>query len=314
MGIHLLNTFLKKQKCKGIQEISLHELNGKKIAIDASIYLYRYKQQGALIEKMFNLCSILRHYNISPVFVFDGKASLRKKDTLQLRATKRRQAKYELQHSIDQLETASTLKKVQLNRKISSLRKQAVKLTVEDIKNVTNLLTLYGIAWVHAKGEADELCAALVCYGIAYACLSEDTDMFVLGVPRILKYFSLIQHTCVLYQTDQILEHLHIDLENFQHLCIISGTDYNKQIGNIFTFYELYTEFTPLGTADSFLQWLGGKHISMQNYYKILDIVNFYTINSSDILQEYKYIPIKNKDFQMKKLKEFLEVHNFIFC
>ena len=57
--------------------------------------------------------------------------------------------------------------------------------------------------------------------------------------------------------------------------------------------------------TDSFLQWLSGKHISMQNYYKILDIVNFYTIKSSDILQEYKYIPIKNKDFQMKKLEEY---------
>jgi len=314
MGIHLLNTFLKKQRCNGINEISLRELDGKKIAIDTSIYLYRYKQQGALIEKMFNLCSILRYYNICPVFIFDGKASPRKRETLSLRSTRRAEAKEELQHCVHQLEKADSLKTIQLNRKISALKKRTTKLTIDDIKNVKILLNLYGMVWVHAKGEADELCAALVLSNIAYACLSEDTDMFVLGVPRILKYFSLIQHTCVLYQTDQILQHLHIDLKNFRHLCIISGTDYNKQIGNIFTFYELYTGFTPSATADSFLRWLGGKHISMQNYYKVLDIVDFYDINSSDILQKYKYIPIKNKDIQMKKLKKFLQMRNFMFC
>ncbi len=105
-----------------------------------------------------------------------------------------------------------------------------------------------------------------------------------------------------------------MDLENFRHLCIISGTDYNKQIGNIFTFYELYTGFTPSVNADNFLQWLGGKHISMQNYYKVLDIADFYDINSSNILQQYKYIPIKNKNVQMKELKKFLKTQNFMFC
>ena len=314
MGIHLLNTFIKKQKCNGINEISLRELDGKKIVIDISIYLYRYKQQGALIEKIFNLCSILRHYNICPVFIFDGKASSRKKEVLSLRSTQRKEAGEELQHCVRQLEKADSLKRIQLNRKIDALKKRTTKLTIADINNVKILLNLYGMVWVHAKGEADELCAALVRSNIVYACLSEDTDMFVLGVPRVLKYFSLIQHTCVLYQTDQILQHLNMNLKNFRHLCIISGTDYNKQMGNIFTFYELYNEFTPSSNADSFLQWLGGKHISMQNYYKVLDIADFYDIDSSDILQKYKYIPIRNKNIQMKKLKKFLQMRNFMFC
>ncbi len=148
---------------------------------------------------------------------------------------------------------------------------------------------------------------------MVYACLSEDTDMFVLGIPRVLKYFSLIHHTCVMYQTDTILHHLELNLEDFRHLCIISGTDYNKRIGNIFTFYKHYTTFKQT-KADDFLQWLGGKYISMQNYYKIQDIKRFYSITPSTILQQYKYIPIRNGEIQMNKLKNFLEMQNFMFC
>ena len=114
MGIHLLNTFLKKQKCNGINEISLRELNGKKIAIDTSIYMYRYKQQGALIEKMFHLCSILRYYKICPVFIFDSKASPRKKEVLSLRSTQRKEAGEELQHCVRQLAKANSLKRIQI--------------------------------------------------------------------------------------------------------------------------------------------------------------------------------------------------------
>ena len=313
MGIQMLNTFLKQQKCDGISEIPLSQLNGKKIVIDTSIYLYRYKQQGDLIEKMFHLCSILRKYNINPVFVFDGKASSHKKDTLLLRSEKRKQAKSNLQYYLGQLETADTFKRIQLNRKIRVLKKQTTKLTVNDIEKTKELLNLYGITWVQAKGEADELCAALVHSNIAYACLSEDTDMFALGIPRILKYFSLIQHTCILYQTDKILHHLDMDLGTFQHLCITSGTDYNESMGNIFAFYKLYKEFTSKKTG-SFLKWLGGKHITMQNYYKVLDIVDLYNINSSSILQNYKYIPIHNKNIRMNNLKNFLQKQNFMFC
>lgn len=313
MGIRLLNTFFKRKRCEGIKEISLKELSGRKIVIDISIYLYRYKQQGSLIENIFHLCSILRYYNIHPVFIFDGKASAAKKNTLKERSERRKQAKITLQCCQEQLPNASSLKKQQLYSNIKHLKKQIVKLFLDDIRKVKNLLDLYGMSWIQAKGEADELCAALVKSNTVYACLSEDTDMFALGIARVLKYFSLIHHTCVMYQTDVILENLDLELEDFRHLCIISGTDYNKQMGNIFTFYTFYTRFKQTSETD-FLKWLGGKYISMQNYYKVQDIQQHYVIKPSHILQQYKYIPIRNRVVQMEKLKNFLKTQNFMFC
>ena len=314
MGIQLLNTFLKKRQCDGIKEISLKDLAGKKIVVDISIYLYRYKQQDALIENIFQLCSILRYYNIHPIFIFDGKSPIEKKKTLEERSKRRKDAAILLLKYQEQLQNTHIVEKHKLYSKIKLLKKKIVKLSLEDFSNVKQLLNLYGMTWIQAKGEADELCAALVKSNMAYACLSEDTDMFVLGIPRVIKYFSLIHHTCVMYDVDIILTNLNIEEKDFRHLCIIAGTDYNSQIGNIFTFYEHYTEFKQTKETTNFLHWLCGKYISTQNYYKIQNINLLYAINTSEILQQYKYILIKNGIIQMESLKEFLKTQNFIFC
>ena len=46
MGIKELNTFLLKHTTNSIREISLMELSGKKVAIDTSIFLYRFKYKN----------------------------------------------------------------------------------------------------------------------------------------------------------------------------------------------------------------------------------------------------------------------------
>ena len=72
MGIPNLNRYL-KQHCKSsINMIELSELKGKVIVIDISIYLYRYVAENALVENVYLLLSIFRHYNIRPIFIFDG--------------------------------------------------------------------------------------------------------------------------------------------------------------------------------------------------------------------------------------------------
>ena len=70
---------------------------------------------------------------------------------------------------------------------MSELRRTFVKITKRDINAVKQLLDAYGIMHREATGEADELCAALVINKVAYACLSEDTDMFAYGCPRGLE-------------------------------------------------------------------------------------------------------------------------------
>ena len=85
MGIKNLNSFIRLNCPKSIKCISVSELSGKKIAIDISIYLYKYEGDGTLIENMYLLMAIMRFYNIIPIFIFDGKPPTEKKELLQKR-------------------------------------------------------------------------------------------------------------------------------------------------------------------------------------------------------------------------------------
>ena len=73
MGIKNLNRFFKEECKDSIKIIQLSQLSGKKIAIDISIYMYKYTADNTLIENIYLMLSVFRHYNIIPIFVFDGK-------------------------------------------------------------------------------------------------------------------------------------------------------------------------------------------------------------------------------------------------
>ena len=95
MGIHLLTTFLRNLRENGSYKTHLSNLAGKRIVVDASIYLYRFKAMDALIENIYLLCTLFRVNNISALFVFDGKSMKNKSDTILKRKEQRDQAKRE---------------------------------------------------------------------------------------------------------------------------------------------------------------------------------------------------------------------------
>ena len=111
MGIRYLNKYL-REKCSNnsncIKIINLSQLSGKKIAVDISIYIYKFVGDNQLIENMYLMLSIFKYYNIIPVFIFDGKSPAEKKELLVqrideiIRAEKVYQVlKKELENNID---------------------------------------------------------------------------------------------------------------------------------------------------------------------------------------------------------------------
>ena len=80
MGIKHLNRFLKETASSSMKFINLNQLSGKKIAVDISIYMYRYAADDNLIENMYLMLSVFRYYNIIPIFVFDGKPPAEKRN------------------------------------------------------------------------------------------------------------------------------------------------------------------------------------------------------------------------------------------
>ena len=315
MGIHLLNSFLHSLYNNGSKIIHLNELSGKKIVVDTSIYLYRFKSMDALLENIYLMCSIVRYHNIHPLFIFDGKAGKNKEIAIQKRRIEKKNARIEYNNIKKIINTVTDDERDILEDKMNKLRRRFIKITKEDIHNVKHLLDYNGISYINSPSEADELCAAMVIKGHAYACLSEDTDMFALGCPRILKYISLKKHTAVLYPIGNILKKLNIKFDDFQKLCILSGTDYNFTKKNIFWFYDLYKKYKNSKIDDEFIGWLQMKnYITLHTYYELKDVYMIYNKDPSETLRQISYLHIKNKKINKNGIKSILKKENFIFA
>ena len=103
MGVKLLSKLL-KQECRDIvKHIHLSELYGKKICIDTSIYIYRYKTSETMLENFYLMCSIFKHYNIVPIFVFDGIPPKEKKKVLEERRKNRYNAWVQYEEMIEKI-------------------------------------------------------------------------------------------------------------------------------------------------------------------------------------------------------------------
>ena len=93
MGIKQLNSYLvTKCSAEAIKKIELDKLCGKKVVVDASIYLYRFMSDGRLTEHMYYMLATLLHYGIEPIFVFDGDSPPEKKELLAERKEKKLKA------------------------------------------------------------------------------------------------------------------------------------------------------------------------------------------------------------------------------
>jgi hypothetical protein len=314
MGVHLLNTFLRTLNSDGSFKISLEKLRGKKIVVDASIYLYRFAAMDGLIENIYLMCSIFRHYDISALFIFDGKCGKKKEHTILKRREQRKEAKRKYMDFMKKLDFMDAASREHAEGEMDNLRKRFVRIGIDEVTIVKNLLDSYGISHVTAPEEADELCAALVIKGYAYACLSEDTDLFAYGCPRILKYISLLKHTVILYPLERILKSVEMTFPEFQQLCILSGTDYNESKRNIFAFYKLFNIYNRDKNHD-FLEWLQiNKFITLQKYHNIKNIWDIYNANPSTLLKRVRYCIIKNKKINMDELQGILKKDGFIFA
>ena len=322
MGIRYLNKYF-REECKNsdaIKIINMNQLSGKKIVVDISIYLHKFASENTLIENIYLMLSIFRHYNITPIFVFDGKAPAEKKELLIQRLAEKKEAENEFKNLKAKLEYNSHMdeyEKHEITNKMDILKKKFVCISKNQIYEVKKLIVSYGMTYCDAPNEADELCAMFVIKGIVWACLSEDMDMFIYGCPRVLRYLSLMNHTFVLYDTKKILNKLEINQNELREICVISGTDYNSTnqcISNhdLFTSLKHFKKYKGQKLCSSFYDWL----IENTNY--IIDdyelfMKNCYMFELNDHLKEFEHIKVANKNVLFSDMKEILQKDGFIF-
>ena len=310
MGVKLLSKFLKNECYNETKKIHLSGLYGKKICIDTSIYLYRFKGQDMLIENFYVMCSLFKKYNITPIFVFDGKPPIEKHKELENRKKERQSAKEKYENLMNKLgENISQKQKYELDR----LKRSMVKITREDVDLIKSMFDAYGISHITAIGEADILCASLVIKKKVYAVLTEDMDLFAYGSPIILRYFSLSQHSCILYNLNIILEKLNINKKDFQMICVLSGNDYYESKKNIYYYLKIYNKYKKTNSKKELLNWLiENNYIEIEDVIDIESTLNIY-LNINKELKKYKYFQIKFHSVCKDSLIEILEKERFIF-
>lgn len=321
MGIRYLNKYFVEHCKKCIKLTNFNELSGKTIVVDISIYLYKYQMSDALIENMYLMLSLFKYHNIIPIFIFDGKPPVEKRNVLNQRYQDKVTAEIKCKELYKQLETmGSNNERETILETIQSLKKKCVFLKKEDIQKVQMLITAYGYSYYVAAGEADELCALFVRHKKAWACLSEDMDMFVYGIPRVLRYISLLNRTIVLYDTYNILKSIDITIQNFIELCIMSGSDYtNVNVNDVYKLFNVYAIFKE--TSDfkriSFRKWLSDNAEKQNiNYMDDDTFINTRCLFAQESDQNLKLInnvSTTSKDVDNIMVKRILEEDGFVY-
>jgi len=274
--------------------------------------------ENALIENMFLLISICRHYKITPVFIFDGKPPSEKMDTLIERVKCKNQAEEEYKELEVRMQTQelSNIEKQKLNKEMLDLKRQFVRIRPRHLNEIKELMDAFGIKYIEAESEADTLCAKLCLSGFAQACLSDDMDMFVYGVPIVLRHLSLFNHTAVMYDYSGILDELDISRSDFKDILLLSKHDYNNtENANIYDMVKHHNNFRSAlynkGEKMEFPEWCSKQmdNFDFKEYIKsskCFHIDKSINVNVINILRRFDEI-------DQAKVDEILKRHNFIF-
>ncbi len=279
MGIIGLNPFLKKYAPNAFSTVSLSVFAKKRIAIDISLYLYKFKVVFGQhwMSGVINLLTTLREHSIHPVVIFDGEPPIEKLIEQQNRRLARdeRNKKYlSLMNKVDVFNNTGVIsddlqdfyQKSIINytpmllanqitdtfdvnvvvEKLTKMKNQNVRVTYQDIQSVQNLLQTMCIQNLQAPTEAEALCSWLNIKGVVDGVLTEDTDVLAYGSPLFLNKINTSTNTCTMINYDKILDELQLTREQFTEFCIMCGCDYNQRIKGVgpARIYKMYKKYT----------------------------------------------------------------------
>jgi flap endonuclease-1 len=231
---------------QSIRDVPLSSLQGRKIAIDASMSIYQFliavrsggpnvtatqltNEQGETtshIQGMFNRTIRYMQEGIQPVFCFDGKPPSIKSGELQKRREKRIKAQ-------EQLKVAEEEGNVEEQDKQN---KRLVRAGQKENDDCKKLLSLMGVPIINAPCEAEAQAAYLAKSGLVYATGTEDMDALTFQTPVLVRKMTFASSKDKTIQTisyKKALEGLELTHDEFVDLCILLGCDYCDSIRGV---------------------------------------------------------------------------------
>lgn len=260
MGIHSLHKILEQYAPNCYQLKHLSEYSFKKICIDISLYLYKFKasQGDKWLLSFIDLISCLRKWDIHCVYVYDGKATDDKAEEQKRRKesqVKQRQNIELLEKEIENYQTSGVIgemisdiikkegttsllkknKKIDIDivkEKLEKMKAQSISITPLDIQLTKDLFDILKVPYVVAFDEAERFASIMCVKNITEGVLSEDTDVLAYQTPCFLTKIDIYRETVIEIKISDILEEMGMEYDSFRDLCIMLGCDYNENIAS----------------------------------------------------------------------------------
>ncbi|PJA22445.1 flap endonuclease-1, partial [archaeon CG_4_10_14_0_2_um_filter_Archaea_38_6] len=229
------------------EEISIKDLAGKKIAVDAHNTLYQFvstirqydgsplaDSKGRItshLSGLFYRTTKIMSDGVKPCFVFDGKPPVFKNNTVSTRRNAREKAReeYEQALKVEDYETAR------------SKSMQMARLTPEMIEESKKLLKFIGVPVIQAPCEGEAQASHMCRNGDVFACVSQDYDSLLFKSPVLVRNLNITGKRKIPYRNAYVnispemivlkkeLERLGLSQEQLIMLAILVGTDYNPK-------------------------------------------------------------------------------------
>jgi flap endonuclease-1 len=245
MGVLLTPIITKKT-------LSLANLNGKRLAVDANGELYQFlalirlrdgsplrDSKGRVTSHLSGLfyrtTRLIADYQPQLAFVFDGKPpALKFEEIARRRSIKER---YDREHA--EALAAGDLAKAYSKSTMTS------RLTREMTEEARVLLRLMGLPVVQAPSEGEAQASHMAARGSVWAAASKDYDCLLFGTPRLLRFLTISGReflpssatfrpiTPELIDSGEFLSQHGITRDQLVDLAILVGTDFHEGVKGV---------------------------------------------------------------------------------
>lgn len=219
--------------------------NKSVLAVDAMNLLFHLaglENGPGVVGGLDAFCTLLQDHGVRAACVFDSNKMSKRRKTL---ANDRRKQRTEAIQELKKMEVQHG-KEVPhyVKRKQAVLRSRTIHVGPAEVRAAWDQLSKSGVCTVlMAPDEADSVCVEMVKYGTAFACLSNDSDMFVRGCPRVLRLFDPHAGGFELWETAAIYTTIGVTPERFVAVCAeaTKGKYTHKELYEVFVFGSVQT-------------------------------------------------------------------------
>lgn len=328
MGIKNLNKLLKKHCTNGISDVRIQNLKNTYIAIDTSIFLYKYTYLGNLLQCFVLQLTHLLKNNIVPIYVFDGKPTEEKRDLINKRKKHFEKLKKDTEDLVDSKvlleEKINNLKQQKseveeenyklmdnlelcflqlsdLEERICKKKKSCIRINWDDVEKFKTILTECGLFYYQCNGETDVYIKEFFNLNLIDYTITEDLDFLTHNCKNVLYGYNYRSSNLTLYNTQEIVNELDMNRESFIDMCILMGCDYTttvKGIGQV-TAHKLIKKYKTI------------EEIIKHNV-KFLFTEKFEYAKSRNMFTQKNDINLTKQDIEMKQKENYNDLYNIL--